>query len=137
MLLVYDTILLITNMIWRIQVYLSWYFFRWNMIYTILIYFYAVPHKQIQFNYIFSRLFISFPNSHLSRIFMHYIKHIISSLQCYSVLSTIAQVLRKMSLKILVSWFLMPPLSHTFESYQRVKLYIYSVNDLDLKKLLQ
>ena len=27
----------------------------------------------------------------------------ISSLQCYSVLSTIAQVLRKMSLKILVS----------------------------------
>ena len=32
-------------------------------------------------------------------IFLNYI----SSLQCYSVLSTIAQVLRKMSLKILVS----------------------------------
>ena len=46
----------------------------------------------------------------------------ISSLQCYSVLSTIAQALRIMSLKILVSWFLMPHLSQTFESYQRVKV---------------
>ena len=49
----------------------------------------------------------------------------ISSLQCYSVLSTIAQVLRKMSLKILASWFLMPYLSQTFESYQRVSMYVY------------
>ena len=41
----------------------------------------------------------------------------ISPLQCYSVLSTIAQVLRKMSLKILVSWFwcfiYFIPLNHT------------------------
>ena len=56
----------------------------------------------------------------------------ISSLQCYSVLSTIAQVLRKMNLKILVSCFMMPHLSHTFESYQMVKIYAYSVNDLGL-----
>ena len=34
-----------------------------------------------------------------------------TSLQCYSVLSTIAQVLRKMSLKILASIFLMHTLS--------------------------
>ena len=54
----------------------------------------------------------------------------ISSLQCYSVLSTIAQVLRKMSLKILASCFLMPYLSQTFESYMRVRIYTYSVNDL-------
>ena len=60
-----------------------------------------------------------------------------SSLQCYSVLSTIAQVLRKMSLKILASWFLTSYLSQTFESYQRFKLYTYSVNDLGLKKFLQ
>ena len=60
-----------------------------------------------------------------------------SSLQCYSVLSTIAQVLRKMSLKILAYWFLMPYLSQTFESYQRVKMYTYSVNDLGLKEFLQ
>ena len=59
-----------------------------------------------------------------------------SSLQCYSVLSTIAQVLRKMSLKILASWFLMPYLSQTFESHQRVKMSTYSVNDLGLKKFL-
>ena len=37
-----------------------------------------------------------------------------TSLQCYSVLSTIAQVLRKISLKILASLFLMPYLSQTF-----------------------
>ena len=58
-----------------------------------------------------------------------------SSLQCYNIISTIAQVLRKMSLKILVSWFLMPHLSQTFESYQRVKIYTYSVIDLGLKSL--
>ena len=62
------------------------------------------------------------------------ITHVLSSLQCYSVLSTIAQVLRKMSLKILASRFLMPYLSQTFESYQRVKIYTYSVNDSGLKK---
>ena len=28
-------------------------------------------------------------------------------------------------------------LSETFESYQRVKMYTYSVNDLGLKKFLQ
>ena len=60
-----------------------------------------------------------------------------SSLQCYSVLSTIAQDLRKMSLKILASLFFMPYLSPTIESYQRVKIYTYSVNDLGLKKFLQ
>ena len=32
---------------------------------------------------------------------------------------------------------LMPYLSRTFESYQRVKIYTYSVNDLGLKKFLQ
>ena len=30
----------------------------------------------------------------------------------------------------------MPYLSQIFESYQRVKIYTYSVNDLDLKKFL-
>ena len=58
------------------------------------------------------------------------------TLQCYSVLSTIAQVLRKMSLKILASCF-MPYLSQAFESCQRVRIYTYSVNDLSLKKFLQ
>ena len=53
---------------------------------------------------------------------------LISSLQCYSVHSIIAQVLRKMSLKILAFLFFMPHLSQTFESYQRVKIYTYSVN---------
>ena len=61
----------------------------------------------------------------------------ISSLQCYSILSTIAQVLRKMSLKILASRFWMLYLSQTFESYQRVKMYTYTVNDLGLKEFLQ
>ena len=67
------------------------------------------------------------------------LKHdiVISSLQCYSVLSTIAQVLRKLSLKILASVFLMPYLSQTFESYKRVKIYTYSVNGFGLKKFLQ
>ena len=60
-----------------------------------------------------------------------------SSLQCYSVLSTIAQVLRKISSKILASLFLLPHLSKTFESYQRVKIYTYSVNELGLKKFSQ
>ena len=60
-----------------------------------------------------------------------------SSLPCYSVLSTIAQVLRKISLKILASRFWMLYLSQTFESYQRVKIYTYSENDLGLKKFLQ
>ena len=60
-----------------------------------------------------------------------------TSLQCYSVLSTIAQVLRKMSLKILASCFLMPKSSQTFELYQRVRIYTYSVNDLGLKKFVQ
>ena len=60
-----------------------------------------------------------------------------SSLQCYGVLSTIAQVLRKMSLKILASGFLMPHLSQTFDSYQSVKIYTYNVNNLGLKKSLQ
>ena len=49
----------------------------------------------------------------------------------------IAQVLRKMSLKLLASIFLMNHLSQTFESYERVKIYTYSVNDLGLKKFLQ
>ena len=31
----------------------------------------------------------------------------------------------------------MPYLSQTFESYQRVEMYTYSVNDLGLKKYLQ
>ena len=31
----------------------------------------------------------------------------------------------------------MPYLSQTFESYQRVNIYTYSVNDFDLKKFLQ
>ena len=31
----------------------------------------------------------------------------------------------------------MPYFSQTFESYQRVKIYTYSVNDLGLKKFLQ
>ena len=31
----------------------------------------------------------------------------------------------------------MPYLSHTFESYQRVRIYTYSVNDLGLKKFVQ
>ena len=44
----------------------------------------------------------------------------------------VAQVLRKMCLKILASWFLMPYLLQTFESYQRIKIYTYSVNDLGL-----
>ena len=62
---------------------------------------------------------------------------VILSLQCYSVLSTIAQVLRKINLKILVSCFWMPHLSQNFESYQRVKIYAYSVNDLGLKNFSQ
>ena len=37
-----------------------------------------------------------------------------------------------MSLKILASIFLNHHLSQTFESYQRVKIYTYSVNDLGL-----
>ena len=50
-----------------------------------------------------------------------------SSLQCYySVLATIAQVLIKMSMKILASLFFMPHLLQTFESYQRVKIFTYS-----------
>ena len=60
----------------------------------------------------------------------------LSCLQCYSVLSTIAHVLRKMSFEILASRFLMPYLSQTFESYQRVRIYAYSVNDLGLKKFV-
>ena len=52
----------------------------------------------------------------------------ISALQRFSVLSTIAQVLRKMSLKILASLFFMPHLSQTFESYQRVKIYIQCIS---------
>ena len=60
-----------------------------------------------------------------------------TSLQCYSVLSTIAQVLRKMILKILASSFLMPYLSQTFESHQSVIMSIFSVNDLGLKKILK
>ena len=39
-----------------------------------------------------------------------------------------------MSLKILASLFLMPHLSQTFESYLRLKIYTYSVNELGLKK---
>ena len=31
----------------------------------------------------------------------------------------------------------MPYLSHTFEPYQRVRIYTYSVNDLGLKKFVQ
>ena len=38
-----------------------------------------------------------------------------TSLQCYTVLSTIAQLLRKMKLKNLVSLFLMSYLSETLE----------------------
>ena len=57
------------------------------------------------------------------------------SLQCYSVLSTIAHILKKMSLKILASIFLNHHLSQTIESYQKVKVYrsTYSVNDLGLE----
>ena len=55
----------------------------------------------------------------------------ILSLQCYSVLSTIAQVLRKMKLKNLVSLFLMCHLSETLESYQRVKMCPLCVNNHD------
>ena len=78
---------------------------------------------------------IGLKRSHLRINTMGYLQHkctkgvhlriitYMSSLQCYSVLSTIAQVLRKMILKILVSRFLMPHLSQTFESYQRVKIY--------------
>ena len=40
---------------------------------------------------------------------------VISSLQCYTVLSTIAHLLRKMKLKNLVSLFLMSHLSETLE----------------------
>ena len=40
----------------------------------------------------------------------------------------------KTNLKILASWFLMHYSSKTFEAYQRIKIYTYSVNGLDLKK---
>ena len=60
-----------------------------------------------------------------------------SSLQYYSVLSTIAQVLRKMSLIILASISLMHHLTQTIESYQRTKIYTYIVNDLGSKRIVQ
>ena len=62
--------------------------------------------------------------------------HIVASV-LYCVLSTIAQVLRKMNMKILAFLFFMPHLSQTFESYQRVEICTYSVNDLGLKKYCQ
>ena len=55
-----------------------------------------------------------------------------TSRQCYSVLSTLAQVL-----KILAFLSFMPQLSQTFESHQRVKIYTYNVNDLSVKIYLQ
>ena len=61
----------------------------------------------------------------------------ISSLQCYSVLSIIAQNLRKMKLKNLVSIFLTSYLSETLESYNRVKICPYNVNNLVLMKVWQ
>ena len=60
-----------------------------------------------------------------------------SSLQCYSVLSAIAQVLRKMKLKNLISEFLMSYLSETLKSFQRVKICPYGVNNIDFINTLQ
>ena len=39
--------------------------------------------------------------------------------------------------EIFITWFLMSYLSQAFESYQRVKIYLCSVNNLGLKKFLQ
>ena len=61
----------------------------------------------------------------------------ISSLQCYSVQCTIAQLLRKMKLKNLIFKFLMSYLSETSESYQRVKICPYSDNNHDFINIWQ
>ena len=55
----------------------------------------------------------------------------ISSIQSYSVLSTIAQVLRKNEIEKFGILIFMSNVSETLESYQSVQLCPYSVNDLE------
>ena len=74
---------------------------------------------------------LAFP--HCDKVFI-----VKTSLQCYSVLSTIAQVLRKMSLKILASLFLCLIYHRPLNQTRGLKyIHTYSVNDLGLKNSLQ